>query len=88
MTALCETLPSLRGQPGTDPFDAEALFGWLTTTGARTSGNAASVAFVLAVFNEAAWRERFPFFVGDALGVWDRPHRDVFITWARDPWWM
>lgn len=87
MTALCSTLPSLRGQPGTEPFDAERLYAWLTTSGARTSGNAAAVAFVLAVFNESAWRERFPFFVGDALSVWDLEHRRAFLAWAADPWW-
>ena len=87
MTALCATLPSLHGQPGTAPFDAEALHQWLLTSGARTSGNAAAVAFVLAVFNELAWREKLPFFVGDALAVWDRAHREAFVRWASEPWW-
>ena len=87
MTALCATFPSLRGQPGAEPFDAEALHSWVTTSGARTSGNAAAVAFVLSVFNEDAWQERMRFRVGDALGVWDLAHRQAFLAWASDPWW-
>lgn len=23
----------------------------------------------------------------DALGTWDREHREAFLTWAKEPWW-
>lgn len=88
MTALCESFPCLRGQPGATPFDAVALHAWLTKSGARTSGNAAAVAFVLAVFNEDAWQKKMPFRVATALGCWDRAHREVFLAWAREPWFI
>lgn len=28
-----------------------------------------------------------PFDVVDAMGTWDVPHRQAFLSWAKEPWW-
>lgn len=94
MSALARTFPSLaritggagNAAPGVAPFDALELHTWVTTSGARTSGNYHAVAFVLNVFNGPEWGEKMPFDVVQAFAVWDRPHREAFLAWARDPW--
>lgn len=50
MSRLCETLPTLRGVPGTRPWDAMALLRWLCTSGAVTSGSGHAARFVLQVW--------------------------------------
>lgn len=46
-------------------------------------GENLAVAFVLSVYDAAN-----PFDVHRALQVWDPAHREVFLAWASDPWWI
>jgi hypothetical protein len=99
MSRLCQSFPSLRDQPGTQPWDQHAFARWAGGP-ARTSGSGAAAAFVLAVWNgggvhqgvDRLWFDSGKFRVGQfdaihALSVWDEPHRAAFIAWCRDPFW-
>jgi hypothetical protein len=89
MTELARTFPTLGrfgDPPGVEPFDAEVLHHWITTSGARTSGNHHAVAFVLNVFNSPEWFKVMPFDVVHAFSCWDDEHRAAFLAWARAPW--
>lgn len=50
MSALCTLFPSLRGVPGTTPWNADALLAWLCGP-APTSGSFHAAKFVLGVWN-------------------------------------
>lgn len=86
MTELALSFPSMRDAPGVAPFSAVALHEWLTTSGARTSGNHHTVAFLLMVFHGQVWRKLCPFYVDDALSAWDQDHHDAFVRWVIHPW--
>lgn len=96
MTLLCWSFPSLRGMPGTAPWDQLAFARWISG-GARTSGNGQAAAFVLSVWNggtpdDGGWWNEGEFHSGrfdpvEACAVWDAPHRDAFIAWCRNPFW-
>lgn len=51
MTTLCTGFPTLRGVPGTDPWDAIELLSWLVDSGAPTGGSRYAAAFCLQVWN-------------------------------------
>jgi hypothetical protein len=92
MTALCNTFPSLRNKPGTDPWDPVKLAHYMGTSGAGTSGSLAAARFVLAVFNTTAeWKElandeRPGRFTLRDLQSFDGDHMAAFSAWARAPW--
>jgi hypothetical protein len=50
MARLCAAFPSLHDVPGTDPWDASSLLGWLLGP-APTSGSRSAALFVLGVWN-------------------------------------
>lgn len=64
----------------------------------KGGGGRDAALFVLSVWNSTTdWREWLRrddealggyFDVHRALGVWDPGHREAFLAWARDPWWM
>lgn len=57
MVRLCQSFPTLRGAPGTDPWDPMALLRWILG-GAATSGNTHAVKFVLQVWNSRVdWQQ-------------------------------
>lgn len=51
MTKLCHAFPTLRGVPGTDPWNAMVFLRWLCTSGAVTTGSRFAGQFVLQVWN-------------------------------------
>lgn len=54
MANLCTLFPSLRGVPGTDPWDSMLLLRWLLTSEAVTTGSIHAAKFVLQVWNSRA----------------------------------
>lgn len=65
--------------PGLYPFDGPKF---LRSSLGMSHGQKMAVAFVMSVFNHEN-----PFNVQEALGVWDRHNRAVFVRWASNPWW-
>jgi hypothetical protein len=51
MTRLCNAFPTLRGVPGTDPWNAMRFLEWLCASGAVTGGSRHAGRFVLQVWN-------------------------------------
>src|SRR5688572_31267540 len=49
--ACAEPSPTLRGVPGTDPWNAMQLLEWLCTSGGVTTGSRHAARFVLQVWN-------------------------------------
>lgn len=93
VSALCETFPALRGNPGVRPFKPE-LFA--SHHGVASSGERYAIRFVLSVFNNRALRDGLyksgrskipPFDLIDALATWDHGNRDACLAWAANPWW-
>ena len=100
MRRLCASFPTLRGAPGTDPWDALRLVEWLCTSGAVTTGSRFAGQFVLQVWNPTTdWGAQAkvslgltevalpPFNVVLALAHWDDDHEGAFRAWAELPFW-
>jgi hypothetical protein len=51
MVRLCHAFPTLRGVPGTDPWNALRFLEWLCTSGGVTTGSKHAGRFVLQVWN-------------------------------------
>ena len=51
MVRLCRAFPTLRGVPGTDPWNALHLLEWLCTSGGVTTGSSHAARFILQVWN-------------------------------------
>lgn len=90
MAALGALFPSLRGVPGVDPWNADAIIAW-AKTGAPTSGSIWAARFLLSVWNSSTdWAElglpppgRFDLF--EAWGSWDSAHRAAALRWLTAP---
>lgn len=81
-------------------FTEHGAMGFATWAKPGSGGQRDAALFVLSVWNQDTdWRElaglsrddgptggRFD--VHRALGNWDREHREAFIVWAREPWWL
>lgn len=76
MSRLCDCFPTLRGLPGTDPFDYDLIINQSGGSGLRHA-----VAFAVSVWG------RTSFDASGALMSWDRSHRAAYAVWAADPWW-
>ncbi|MDD9940779.1 MAG: hypothetical protein OXU20_06935 [Myxococcales bacterium] len=100
MGRLCASFPSLRGVPGSDPWDAMQLLTWVCSSGAVTTGGRLAAQFVLQVWNPTTdWgaqarrileiedAELRPFNVVVALARWDDDHERAFRRWAELPFW-
>ena len=58
MARLCRTFPTLRGVPGTEPWNAMHFLDWLCTSPAVTTGSDHAGRFVLQVWNPGTnWAE-------------------------------
>ncbi len=79
-------------------WDAPAIDRWAARSPAITSGSRAAIQFVLAVWSGRAvhvfdkkwdcpWKMG-GFDVMHALKIWDQEHRNAFLSFARDPWWV
>ena len=89
MTALALIFPTLvrrrRPAPGVDPWDPGELEDWACGP-APGSGARGSARFLLGVWApHGQWRCGC-FTLAD-FAAWDSRHRDVFLEWARRPWW-
>lgn len=86
---VAQTLPCLRGVPGVAPWNAIALDAWATRSRPRPRPEQHyAVQFLLSVWDpQSEWRSGC-FDVMGALRVWDRQHREAFLSWARNPWWI
>ena len=85
MEWLCEQFPSLRGAPGTTPWDALEFQDYFHGP-AGTGGSRHAARFALNVWNNTEEWDIGPFNLSHAFGVWDAAHRAALLTWANDPW--
>jgi hypothetical protein len=88
MVLLCQTFHPLRGRPGTNPWEPEALIRSLRRDD-WTPASADCATFVLSVWNAEIGRERpaLRFNFAEAFGRWDQQNRDAFLAWAHAPFW-
>lgn len=96
MTALAKLFPTMRGVPGTDPWDSVELVDWLNG-GAPTSGSRWAAMFLLGVWNaHTDWytcglkrRKGLPgkFDLFFALAAWDHHHIEAMKAWIANPFW-
>lgn len=90
MTALCNSFPSLRGKPGTNPWDA-ILFARVFS-GGQSEAEKQAAAFVLLVWSSSVTWNAEPYHVGifnfvRAYFLWDDAHRAAFRYWCDHPFW-
>jgi hypothetical protein len=96
MAALAQLFPTMRGVPGTDPWNVERLIAWLNT-GAPTSGSWHAAMFLLGVWNpHTKWNQqgvkmrkgasgKFDLFA--ACAAWDHQHLQAMQEWIAAPFW-
>ena len=96
MSELAKLFPTMRGVPGTDPWNVEQLIGWLNT-GAPTSGSWHAAMFLLGVWNPSTkWNQegvrmrkgasgKFDLFA--AFACWDNNHIQAMQEWIANPFW-
>lgn len=95
MTVLSQLFPTMRGVPGTDPWNVDQLIQWMNS-GAPTSGSWWAAMFLLGVWSPSQdWREcglkvkkghgRFNFF--NAMSTWDDQHIQAMQEWIALPFW-
>lgn len=95
MSALANLFPTMRGVPGTSPWDVEQLIAWMNT-GAPTSGSWYAAMFLLGVWNpHTNWRDcglkvkkaygTFDLF--RAMSAWDHHHIQAMQEWVAAPFW-
>jgi hypothetical protein len=56
--------------------------------GKLSSGGRAALQFVLRVWDAHQEWHCGEFNVVEALNIWDSRHRNAFVAWASDPWWL
>jgi hypothetical protein len=101
MTVLGRMFPSLRDAAGVDPWDVDALVGWLNT-GAYSKAERCAGLFLLSVWNGDDWcayglKVRRPaykelrrigrFDFNDAWACWDERNRAAALAWLTCPFW-
>lgn len=96
MAQLCWSFPTLRGVPGTDPWD-QYLFARWASGPAPTHASRQAAAFVLAVWNggtpdDGGWWNQGDYLAGrfdvvEAFSIWDRQHQAAFKHWCNAPFW-
>ena len=87
MSRLAGRFSALKGAPGIDPWDPQALDEW-AASGARGAGARVVVRFLLAVWNgsEDYWKTG-NFRLRD-LGELDEENIEVWKTWASRPFFL
>lgn len=86
MAAFAASFHVLRGCPGVDPWDPDALDAW-AAEGIASPATLECARCVLAVWNPTAEWQCGRFDVIAALTRWDAKNRAAFIAWATSPWW-
>lgn len=94
MSVLAGLFPTMRGVPGTDPWDVHQLIAWMNT-GAPTSGSWHAAMFLLMVWNpHTKWNQEGirmrkgatgKFDLGLAIHAWDQQHIDAAREWIDNP---
>jgi hypothetical protein len=96
MSQLANLFPTMRGVPGTNPWNVEKLIAWLNT-GAPTSGSWHAAMFLLGVWNPSTkWNQegvrmrkgasgKFDLFA--AYAAWDHKHIQAMQEWIAAPFW-
>jgi hypothetical protein len=94
MSELANLFPTMRGVPGTDPWNVQQLLAWMNT-GAPTTGSWHAAMFLLGVWNpHTKWNQegvkmrkgatgKFDLFV--AMQGWDQQHIDAAREWIANP---
>lgn len=86
-TVIASAFPSLRGCPEIISMALEVIAERAGTTERESmygAGKGHAARFMLSLFRRSAFA---PFDVVAAFSAWDQPHREAFISWAKDPWW-
>jgi hypothetical protein len=86
MEILAQSFPTLRGVPGTQPWDPERFETWAAGP-APSHGAFCAARFILAVYNSTDEWQCGTFDLMEALACWDDQHRAAFLEWVREPWW-
>lgn len=87
MEDLALNFHALRDKAGTSPWNADVVDRW-AASGGPSHGERVTAQFLLAVWNPNHEWTSGRFDVMEALRIWDERHRGVFLSWARDPWWV
>lgn len=94
MSELANLFPTMRGVPGTNPWNVEALIAWMNT-GAPTTGSWHAAMFLLGVWNpHTKWNQeglkmrkgasgKFDLFA--AMHGWDQQHIEAALEWINNP---
>lgn len=94
MVDLCLSFPSLRGVPGTKPWDQYEFAEWASGpepgSGAAAPSSCAILAaqFVLSVWSGSSrdpWWDCGTFDVVRAFTIWDDAHQAAFLEWCKSP---
>lgn len=94
MERLCQSFPSLRGAPGTAPWDQHRFARW--ASGGISDGQQLAAQCILAIWNWGAapddWFNQSPYSVGvfdamAAMRIWDHDHRAAYVGWCLKPFW-
>lgn len=98
MTQLCNLFPTLRGVPGTAPWDQHAFARWASGP-APSNAMRQAAAFVISVWNgctpdEGGWWNNAEegycagrFDPVQAFALWDWEHQAAFMQWCNAPFW-
>ena len=86
MALLAWTFPTLREADGIHGWEPQRFDEWLMS---RVPGQGAKCAGRFLLY---LWDPDHPWHAGafnlhEALGCWDREHRDAFMAWIAKPWW-
>ncbi|HKQ71956.1 MAG TPA: hypothetical protein VJT73_21575 [Polyangiaceae bacterium] len=86
MALLAWSFPTLRDAHGIHGWEPRRFDNWLV------SGLPAHAAKCAGRFLLSVWDDEFPWQAGsfdlrEALGCWDKEHRDAFMAWVAQPWW-
>ena len=68
------------------PWEPAKLDAW--AAGEANSGGRHAAQFILELWNQSGDWKAGRFSVIEAFQVWDTSHREAFIAWAREPFWL
>jgi hypothetical protein len=87
ISLLALSFPCLRDAPRILSWNARVVDTW-AASGKLSHGDLSTARFVLAVWDHNCEWNSGRFDLMAALRAWDLEHRETFLAWARDPWWV
>ena len=86
MALLAWSFPTLRDADGIHGWEPKRFDDWLVSA---VPGHAAKCAgrFLLSLWDEDYVWQAGAFNLNEALGYWDKEHRDAIVAWVNQPWW-